>query len=303
MPRPAKGEDLLGMFTGDGGLQKSEKKAVAAKEAKEEPENGTYVYELVGDFPIVDGIRKYPPTVTMPYSDIIFDEETGSQRNIRYLTGVNSIFEDEQGNLDEKAVRRLIPQQLQFNSGKMIVDARNTALVQYMNLSNFNQATKNRRPGIKATFRLVDTRATERARLDFMKKSRKAAAMAEDADEKAMLDHASYVGILPYNHEGMRKSPDGIRAEYIKYAAENPEYFMKTYDNPYVSTYVNVRMAVDKDIITLNHVKGQAHWSESKALILTIPEGKNSVEVLAKHALSDDGKSFKERLQAVIDEL
>lgn len=298
MPRPRNAElgDLLSP-TGD--ILAAEKPKRIAKE-KEVGGPETYTYELVGEYPSVDGVVRYPASFSIPNEDTIYDPETGRQRTIRYLVGVDTIWMDEQSDLDKHTIKRLTPKTLHLANGKLIVDAHDEALVEFLTLSNRNEATTNRKQGTYPMYRLVDNQKKEMARLQFLKDSRKAAALAEDAEEEDMLAQASYVGISKYNDQGALKSMEGLRADYIKYASERPDMFNKTYKNPLAVAFVKVREAIEKGIITVTYVRGQAHWNDTKAIIANIPEGKSEYDFLAGFSLTPEGKSFKERLSELL---
>lgn len=299
MPRTSKGAlHFENVLSEDGVMSEVEAPKKESKIKIKEPES--YTFELIGDFPIRDGVKKYPGMCVIPNTDIIVDEGSGSLRSIRYLVGVASIYVDEQGDLDPKTVRRLTPKRFEFDNGKMIVDARNKAMLSFMRLSNRNQDVKNRAAGIIPLYREVDNGAAERKALERLRISQKAGGMAASADADDMIAHAKYLGISLYNEHGLEKTEEGLMADYIKYAQDRPDLFMNTFKNPLVKTYTAIRDALEQGILTLTHVKGQAHWADTKAFIVAIPEGKHEIEFLASYALTDAGKSFKERVQELV---
>lgn len=261
---------------------------------EEEPE--TYTFELVGDYPVRDGVKVFPASFSLPNTDTVIDPESGKYRTIRYLVGVTGIYLDDQKDIDDKAVKRLTPKRFQFDHGRLIVDAKDKTQLDFLMLSGRNESVKEKAQGCYTMYRLVDTRKAEQAKLEDIKLRRKAAAAAEDAEDESMLEHADYLGIRLTTDNGQKKSIEGIRADYIIYAQSNPTVFFKSLDNPLTKSYVKIRKAITEGIITITHVKGQANWNDTKAVIVNFPEGAAEVDFLAKHALTDAGKSFKERL-------
>jgi len=286
--------DLESALTDNGDIIEKE---APIKKYKEEVEKApeSYTFEQVGEFMVRDGVTIYPKMCTIPNTDVVLDPGKGKYRSIRYLIGVDTIWEDEQGDMDKQALKRLTPRRFQLTDGKLVVDANDKAQLEFLMLSNYNEGTKDRVQGKFPLYRLVDNTSKEEQALQFMKASRKAAAIAEDASEEDMMIHVSYLGIQTVDN-GQNKSKAGIRAAYIKYASENPKMFLKSYQNPLAKVFVQVRNAIVNGVISTTKVKGQAHWAETDALIITIPEGKNEVDFLANYATSAEGKSFKERL-------
>lgn len=89
-------------------------------EPKKKVEPKEYIFQLTQKFYMSNANRPpYPENFFLRNTDIIYDEESGTERNIRYLEGVNTIFEDEQEHLSD-AKKNQRPQ-IRFTDRKSVV--------------------------------------------------------------------------------------------------------------------------------------------------------------------------------------
>ena len=192
-----------------------------------------YVFQLVGKF-YVNSPNKlpYPENYMIKNTDIIFDEESGTERNIRYLEGVSTIYEDEQDHLSESKQRQR--PDIRFVNGFLKVPANKPSLLEFLQKSNMFDKKKNRMMGTSPVYTLLDFEAQENKEVENTERRMDAMKMAMDAPEEIMVPHAKFLGIKFINVHGVERALRAIRVDYLNFADKNPETFIKSYNNPLV---------------------------------------------------------------------
>lgn len=276
------------------------------QKAKKEPD--AYIFEMVGDFlkDPENGTTRYP-VYSHPTSQLVHDEEMGISRMARLIRGHQSIWVDEQKDLDERYANRNRPN-LVFVNGQLIVPASEKNTLKYlMSCSDF-EGCKHPATMRKKRYKLIDTEAEEAARLQLEKKIKDAYDKAWETPMEELIPHAKFLGISMTNHKGLEKTPDALRADYVDKArgkglrsdrevSDAVDLFLRTYKNPKVKMYGLVRTAFEKDMIVF--VDGQAIWNDTKAMICQVPEGKNVADYLSELMLTKDGAELRERLENI----
>jgi hypothetical protein len=263
-----------------------------------EPEN--YIFQMVGKFPkdSRSGATRYPG-LQLSNCQIVYDEETNSQRTARLLRGIPNIWQDEQkDNITEKMAARLKPD-LSFNNGQLIIPATNKSTVMFLQLCSDFEGCKHPVNNRKIRYRLLDTEAAEAKLLELKKIKKEASDLAWKTPMDALTPHAKYLGINSVNEEGLPKSDDAMRADYVDKAEAQPALFLKTYNNPKVKMYGFVKKAFEGNVII--YVDGQAQWTDTKAVICQVPYEKqnNVADYLAELMLTKEGMELKTRLETL----
>lgn len=239
----------------------------------------------------------YPETYSIKNQDMIFDAETGTERNIRYLEGVSTIYEDEQEQLsDSKKKQR---PRIVFVNGVLTVPATKTSLVKFLILSNMNEGNKHRMQHARVVYKLLDFEKQENDALSVAETRMNAMKLAMDAPVESMIPHAQYLGISFVNQFGEERGEKAIRVDYLDVADKNSETFIKTYNNPLVKIEYSIRKATSLGLINLESVKGQAIWGDTKKFIAQIPDRKDPVKHLSEFALTEQGKDFYSQLKSI----
>ncbi len=266
---------------------------------KKKKEKQWYEYELTEKHFVPGNTRPpFPENYIIKNTDVIFDHVTGTEREIRYLEGVNTIWVDEQEKLsDSKKKQR---PELRFVWGKMRVPAQKTALVHFLNVSNMNKANPHRMPESRAIFKLIDEDAIEQANYKKFESEMNATELAKTAPYDIMLPHAKFLGINVKDKEGNFVSEIALRPLYYNIANKMADTFIKTYNNPSVLSKFIVDRAVERNIINLTHIKGQAVWSDTKGFIVQIPDGKKPAEFLAEFCLTEKGRDFYVEIKSMV---
>lgn len=278
--------------------QEAEQVKVDAPKKKKEPKE--YIFQLIDRFYTTTSNYPrppYPETYFIKNTDVIYDEETGTERNIRYLEGVTSIYEDEQEHLSDFKKRQR--PEIKFINGVLTVQANRTSLIKFLLLSNMNEGNKNPIQGTRKIYRLLDFEAQEEQAIVKAETRMDAMKLAMEAPVENMIPHAQYLGVNFKNSYGEDRGDKAIRVDYLEFADKNPETFIKTYNNPLVKIEYAIRKAVSLSLINLDSVKGQAIWGDTKKFIAQIPDGKEPIKYLSEFALTEDGKDFYSQLKSI----
>lgn len=268
---------------------------VEKKEVKKEPK--TYVFKLVTNASPNEK-RQFPPRFMLANTDIIFDEEAGYKRAIRYLPGINTLWVDEQENLPENIVNRR--PSITFVDGYLYVPSTDRMLVEFLTKSNRCLNAENRDENMPATYEMMNFEAISKKNIQNVKTKHEAMKIALSASEQSMLEHIDYLGITKVNVQGLEKDSDELRVEYVAVAENKPELFLKSYNNPTTKALHLVKKALDAGILTENITPGQVHWSETRGLVAVIPAGEKTLEYLVKFCFKDgEGQRFYDRLKSL----
>jgi hypothetical protein len=275
-----------------------EQEIVEVPKKKKEPKE--YIFQLIDKFYTSTSNYPrppYPETYFIKNTDVIYDEEAGTERNIRYLEGVSSIYEDEQEHLSEFKKRQR--PEIKFINGILRVQSNRTSLLRFLLLSNMNEGNKNPIHGTRKIYRVLDFEAQEQTAISNAETRMEAMKMAMDAPVETMIPHAQYLGVRFKNSYGEERGDKAIRVDYLDFADKNPDAFLKSYNNPLVKIEFAIRKAIALDLINLHSVKGQAIWGDTKKFISQIPDRKDPVKHLSEYALSDAGRDFYSQLKSM----
>jgi hypothetical protein len=269
---------------------------------KKKAEPKEYIFQLVDKFYTTTSNYPrppYPETYFVRNTDIIFDEETQTERNIRYLEGVSTIFEDEQEHLsDFKKKQR---PEIKFINGVLVVSSNRTSLVKFLLSSNMNEGTKNKIAGTRVVYRLLDFEAQEEQAINKAENRMTAMKLAMDAPVENMIPHAQYLGVRFKNQYGDDRGEKAIRVDYLDFADKTPDLFIKTYNNPLVKVEYLIRKAMSVNLIDTESSKGQAIWGDTKKFIAQIPDRADVVKYLSEFCLTEKGKDFYNQLKTIAD--
>lgn len=268
---------------------------------KKKKEKQWYEYELVEKFQVnTTGSSKppFPENYLIKNTDVVFDHITGTEREVRYLEGVNTIWVDEQTNLSENKTRQR--PEIRFVYGRLRVPSQKTALRHFLEVTNMNKGNKQRLPESRAIFKMIDEEAIEMANYKKFEAEMNATELAKVAPYDIMLPHAKFLGVNVKDKEGSFVSELALRPLYYNIANRMPDMFIKTYNNPSVLSKFIIDRAVEKNIISLGHVKGQAVWADSKTFIAQIPDNKKPAEFLAEFCLTEKGRDFYVEIKSMV---
>lgn len=268
---------------------------------KKKKQKQWYEFELTERFQVSTIGSTYPPfpeNYLVRNTDVIYDHITGTEREIRYLEGVNTIWVDEQEGLSENKTKQR--PEIRFVYGRLRVPAQKTALIHYLTVTNMNKNNPHRLPESRAIFKLIDEEAIENANFKKFENQMNSTELAKTTAYEAMLPHAKYLGINVKNKDGEFLSETALRPLYYNIANNVPELFLKSYNNPVILSKFVIDRAIEKNLINLSKIKGQAIWSDSGSFIAQIPDGKKPDEFLAEFCLTEKGREFYLEIKSMV---
>jgi hypothetical protein len=148
-------------------------------------------------------------------------------------------------------------------------------------------------------YTLVNKEVEFGSEVEFLSEQHKAQGLALSADLEAMKTHAIYLDIPMRDGERERKEAE-IRSDYYKKASANPALFIKTIESPAAKMESQIKEAIKLGTIDLGHVKNQAHYFETKALITTLDPKEDAAKQLLEFALSKKGDLFRKTLPDLV---
>lgn len=236
--------------------------------------------------------------------DDVYNPESKMVERMRLLTGINTIWYNEQLKLGvTENFASLNRRTIKFPRGQKFirVSTKDTNLLSFMRLSNSNIENENRTGGGKFEFYEYDpAREARRAQQRELHQLEMAIKAKEMSVEK-MRKHASFLKIQPYNDMGIPKSDEQLRADYMIYAKHHPDIFAKSVDSEEVDIQYAIKMAITNSILDISTQPGTAMWMNNKGVICRIPAGLEPLKYLTELALtnSNDGRKFKDDLKHI----
>jgi len=273
---------------------------ITVKAAPKKREPTEYIFQLINKvYYASPGRIPYPENYFVRNTDVIFDEETETERNIRYLEGVNTIFEDEQEHLAETK-KKSMPE-IRFVQGILRVPANKTSLVKFLMSSNMYNKKKKRMEHVLPIYTLVNFEEQEEQAINRAEVRMTAMKLAMDAPVEIMYPHAQFLGVRFKNQFGEDRGDKAIRVDYLGFAETDPETFSNTYNNPIVRVEYMIRKAVGINLIDLSANKGQAIWGDTKKFIAQIPDKADPIKFLSEFCLTEKGKELYNQLKSMAD--
>lgn len=273
---------------------------ITVKAAPKKREPTEYIFQLINKvYYASPGRIPYPENYFVRNTDVIFDEETETERNIRYLEGVNTIFEDEQEHLSETK-KKSMPE-IRFVQGILRVPANKTSLVKFLLSSNMYNKKKKRMEHVLPIYTLVNFEEQEEQAINRAEIRMTAMKLAMDAPVEIMYPHAQFLGVRFKNQFGEDRGDKAIRVDYLGFAETDPDTFSNTYNNPIVRVEYMIRKAVGINLIDLSANKGQAIWGDTKKFIAQIPDKADPIKFLSEFCLTEKGKELYNQLKSMAD--
>ena len=215
-------------------------------------------------------------------SVIVFDEEKGFNRQIRYVRGERSIFVDEQS---PTAV--LSP--IVFRDKTLVVQPSEVELLSYLRTH-----PDNRDNGGKV-FNEVNNESNAEVDVENEFLVHDAIGLIRSSSIEELMPM-----VLSYGIDSNMTSME-IKKELLKFAKANAKSFMELYDSPVVQIKADVLTAIDFEILVAK--PDGMYWGDNNALISPTPMGQNTVEVFTRYLMTERGNAVRDELQRQIDSL
>ncbi len=228
----------------------------------------------------------YPPIYGVPNRAVVFDENTGRQRRMRFVYGQESIFEDEQDIEPTPLDMASADNALDFINGILRVNGNNTAkLAALMSLDMFEGKKKRVITNTVPIYRLINPDEVTNNLLKNLDLAFEAESAARNMSEEDMLVVASVLGI------NMSMPKSDIKKDFILQAKNNPANFMKQAVNPSNKFVYAFKNAFIDSLISLTINPGKLVWTGNQAVICEVNASDDQdvvAEKLGKKAAMQD---------------
>ena len=241
---------------------------------RQEPQISNTEYEIPKNAGIVYMLPQKGVTV--------YDPENDTVREMRYCPNEPSIWADEQGDKARK-------ESVAFREGKLFVRRDQPNLKRFMDLHPMNMANGGK------IFREVNKKKDAEVILEKEFKLSEAISMVRDKDINELLPIALYFGI------NINTPVSEIRYNLLNTAKKNTEQFIEAFDSPQVQVRSSIQQAKDYQIINLK--KDGCYWFDSNSLIVSVPVGQDSMDVMVRFCLTEKGASVLSLIEEKLDKL
>lgn len=204
-----------------------------------------------------------------------YDESQDIVRQTRYCASEPSIFIDEQSDNPIKTP-------IMFNKGKLWVEKTKPNLKRFLDLHPRNEANGGN------LFR----------RVDFVKKAEVSIDQELLVADAVLLIRTKPVDELltvatAYGLDTDRDFAE-IKHDLLVRAKNNPEGFIKSFDDPTVRMRAKVNKAVSYQILKIT--ADSVRWFDTDSLILSVPMGMDGVDIMVRHLLTEKGAIVAEEI-------
>jgi len=212
----------------------------------------------------------------------IYDEENDTVREIRYCPNEPSIFSDEQN-------KDAVKQSVIFRNGRIFVPKSKPNLRRFLDIHPQNSSNGG------TTFREVDKKKDAETQLKKEFISNDAISLVRDKDINELLPVALYFGI------NIDRPVTEIRYDLLQIAKKKPTDLIESFDSPQVVARSIIVQAKDYQFITIK--EDGVYWFDSKSLIISVPVGRDPLDVMVRFCLTEKGASVLSTLEERLEKL
>jgi len=212
----------------------------------------------------------------------VYDSDLDTVREMRYCPNEPSIWADEQGDNARKET-------VAFREGKLFAPKDKPNLRKFLDLHPMNM-----RNGGKI-FKQIDKRKDAEIELKKEFLLTDAIGMVRDKDISELLPIALYFGV------NINSPVTEIRYNLLNIAKKKTEEFIQSFDSPQVQVRSTVQQAKDYQIININ--ENGCYWFDSNRLIVSVPVGQDSMDVMVRFCLTEKGAAVLSTLEDRLDRL
>lgn len=234
--------------------------------------------------------RLYPLTHTLPAVQEIYDPQTKSRRIIRCCRGEKSIFQDEQNPNSE--VRRIV-----FKNGIFLVDERETQLLNFLEVCDWNYSNESRDQRVKAIFYRLDKEDDAREENKYLDISFEAESIARGMSIDEMLDFCRSARIK------IDRSIEEIKYDVFHTARSNPDYFLDVYNDPVMKRLSVIRKAEEEGVLFFDNSKRQVYLVEGsdKSSVKVVPLGVDMQKHFSEWTFENEGKEVFSHIEKLLN--
>ncbi len=234
--------------------------------------------------------------------DDVIHPTKGTVERIRLLSGVSTIWQSEQKDLQKEFVERNL-REIKFPRGTKILRVKNIdkTMIDFLRITNANVGNLNRIAGARFEIYEYDSAMAEKEAFEKEDFEIQMIMLAKEAKSTDMRKHAAFLGIRMNTDLGEPKTDDGVRREYVIAAKRNPAYFKQTISTPQIEMSWLVKKAIGESLIEIGREPGKIYWANGGGMIAVYPQTENPQDYLTNLAMTnnEEGIRFKEQLQKV----
>lgn len=218
------------------------------------------------------------PTVMVGQGNtIVFDEELGYNRQLRYCEAEKSIFVDEQS---PGAVKTPII----FRMGTLLVRGDQPQLYEFLKLHPANKEN-----GGSLFYEVLPERYTVQEKIDSEFMVSDAINMLREKPLDDILAVAISFGI------DIDRSVQEIKYDLLQKLKRNPKGFIEAFDNPVVQMKAKIKQAESLNIIKLSG--DGVRWTDSNKMIISVPAGMDPADVFVRYCLTEQASPVVAELE------
>ena len=216
-----------------------------------------------------------PTRHTAQFPLLYFDEETNTNRTLRYARNQKSPFEEEQdGNV--------ILEPIIFEDGFLAVPRTNPVLQQFLYYHPLN--------GIK--FVEVDNEKDAAVEVERLNHEVDALIAAREMN----IEQVEMVSRVLFNRDVTKVTTAELKRDILVYAKNSPHQFLDIVNDPSLKLQSTVTLFFDKGLLTFRKSQKEVWFNTNtnKTKLLNIPFGEDAYSIVASFFQSDDGlESYK----------
>jgi hypothetical protein len=256
--------------------------------------NKPIVFRLLkrAEKPSTEG-RHYPLSFRLPSSDQVYDEGAGRARVIRYAIGEQSVFQDEQKN------ERPIIGDVIFSNGTIIVDRRETLLLEYLTKSNYYQSNPNRMPNTTPLYDIIDNSVNAESTVNNIELEHTAVDIALKMTPQQLVAYCDAAGL------DSNRSMYELKHDVLALAKRDPQKFLESASNPLTDMNQIIKDAIKFKIIYMNKTKREFGFlnGKDKEMITAVPQGQDMMEYFVEYCMTDEGAEAYEVISSKIESM
>jgi len=232
--------------------------------------------------------KHYAASARIPSLDEIYDEESDSNRMIRYVVGEQSIYQDEQTS-DNPVLGDIV-----FTNGILPVQHTQVTLRKYLEATNYNGDNPNRMQGKKVLFSAINTEFDAQKTTEAMEVEYLATDALMKMEAQKMVGYARAMGV------DVDRSMYEIKHDMMIMAKGNPKLFMDEISNPMNERKQVIMDAIENKAITYLTGKRQYVWSDNNQMIYAVPVGVEPVDGITEFTFEDEGTPVFSRIKRLL---
>jgi hypothetical protein len=211
-----------------------------------------------------------------------FDEDTGTNRELRYARNQKSPFVDEQ---DGNAILEPVI----FEDGLLHVPKENQVLQQFLHYHPLN--------GVK--FQEINKAKDATEEVDHLLVQADALIEAKSLS----IEQLENVCRVLFNMDTSKTSTAEMKRDVLVFAKNNPSDFLDVITDPELQLVGTVQRFFDQGLLTFRKSNKEVWFnlSSNKTKLLNVPFGEEGIDLVVSYMKSDDGIEILKHLESLLD--